>query len=92
MKHINKSVAEFLISETNGQIFTAQFITKKNELRTMNCRLGVKKHLNGGTLKFSPSSKGLVVVFDVKIQDYRMINLNTLLELRINGKVYHVSK
>lgn len=91
-KTINQSVAQFLISETEGKFFTATFTTKDFRIRVLNGRLGVKKHLSGGTLKFSPSSKDLVTVYDVKSKGYRTINLNTLTKLKINGKVYNVTK
>ena len=57
----------------------------------MNCRLGVKKYLKGGKLRFSPSKKGLVVVFDVDKKEYRMININTTQSLKVNGEQYNVN-
>lgn len=43
---------QFLKSLAGGTIFSVKFIKKDGSLRTMTCRLGVKKHLN-------PSSRGL---------------------------------
>ena len=57
----------------------------------MNCRIGVKKYLKGGKLRFSPSKKGLVVVFDRDKKEYRMININTTQSLKVNGEEYYVN-
>lgn len=71
-----------------GTIFSCDFIKKDGSARTMTCRLGVKKHLRGGELPFDPVEKGLLPVFDMQKQDYRMINLKTVTEIRVAGKVY----
>ena len=87
---ISKLQAKDLINSSKGKFFTVAFTKKNAELREMNCRKGVKKHLKGGELMFNPDSKGLVVVFDAQIKDYRMININTLQELKINNATYSV--
>ena len=46
----------------NGKIFTVTFIKKDLSTRIMNCRLGVTKHLKGGTLKYDPTEKNLICV------------------------------
>ena len=80
-----------IINSSKGKFFSAVFIKKDGTLRTMNCRLGVKKYLKGGKLRFSPSKKGLVVVFDVDKKEYRMININTTQSLKVNGEDYYVN-
>lgn len=81
-----------LINLTNkGNIFSVQFLKKDGTLRDMVCRLGVKKHLKGGTLKFDAKSKGLLPVFDMQKQAYRMINTNTLVKAKINGVIYDIN-
>ena len=60
-----KYVNRFLIS-LRGKIFTATFYKKDHTSRTMNCRLHVKKHLHGGTLKYNPKEKGLIPVYDLQ--------------------------
>lgn len=72
----------------NGNIFSVQFIKKDGTLRDMVCRLGVKKYLKGGELKFDAKSRGLLPVFDMQKQAYRMINTNTLVSAKINGEKY----
>jgi hypothetical protein len=52
----------------------------------MNARLGVKKHLKGGSLAFDPSERNLLPVFDMQKEGYRMINASTILTIKIGGK------
>ena len=90
MMKISRDDVEQIIKSSKGKFFSAIFIKKDGTLRTMNCRLGVKKYLKGGTLKFNPSNKGLVVVCDMQKKAYRMININTIQYLKIGRKEYHV--
>ena len=74
----------------NGNIFSAVFIKKNGERREMVCRLGVKKHLKGGQLAYDAKGRNLLPVFDMQKEGYRMININTLVQLKINGKTYNL--
>lgn len=70
----------------NGHTFTAVFEKRTNgEIRTMNARLGVKKHLAGGELKFSPLKRDLLPVFDMNIQEYRFIPMEGLISINVDG-------
>jgi hypothetical protein len=73
-----------------NQIFSAKFIKKDGTVRDMVCRLGVKKHLKGGELGYDAKSMGYLPVFDMQKQAYRMININTLIEITINKINYKV--
>ena len=78
---------EQLINNTSdGKIFSATFVKKDGTLRTMNCRRGVSKGVSGKGMSFDPLSKGLLTVFDMQKKSFRMINLNTLIEAKVNGK------
>ena len=79
-----------LIKQTNGQIFTVEFLKKDRTVRIMNCRLGVKKHLKGGEMKYDPSEYEMLPVFDVQKQDYRMIALDTIQKVTVDGRTYAV--
>ena len=89
-KAISKVVAVELINKSKGRIFSVTFKKKDNSIRVMNCRLDVKKHLKGGDLAYNPSLKGLKSVFDMQSKEYRMINLETIKRLSINGEHYIV--
>ncbi len=76
------------------RFFGVKFIKRTdNSVRTMLCKLDVrfwkgKPTLKGGGLKYNPESKGLLPVWDVNKKDYRMVNLNTLFELRCNKTIH----
>lgn len=81
------TVEEFRKTVGETQIFSVDFIKKDGSLREMTARLGVRKHLKGGTLKYNAEEKSLLPVFDMGKQSYRMINILTIQEIRFGGKV-----
>lgn len=85
---MRKEQAEYLIDNSNGKFFTVEFIKKNGDLRKMNCRIGVSKYVTGKGLTFEPSDYNLRVVFDLQKHDYRMINLETVRRIIMNGHVY----
>jgi hypothetical protein len=70
------------IIATNGKFFSVSFIKKDGTERKMTARLGVKKDIKGVGLKFNPSERNLIVVFDIHKKAYRMINLSTILTFK----------
>lgn len=74
------------IRNSEGKIFNVVFIKKDGTIRSMNARIGVKKGITGKGLKFDPILKGLLPVFDMTKNAFRMINLNTIQRLRIAGE------
>lgn len=79
-----------LLEKIKGKIFTVAFVKKDGSKRIMNCRLGVKRHLKGGELPYDPLSKGLLPVFDMQKRQYRMINLMTIYNLKIEDRNFIV--
>ena len=92
MKIVTKNQAKELINSSKGKIFSVTFTKKNGETREMICRKGVKKHLKGGELMFDPNEKGLAVVFDMKKNAYRMININTLEKIVVDKATYSVEQ
>lgn len=78
-----------VIEDTKGKIFAVQFIKKDGTLRMMLARLGVKKNLKGGT-NGANAQNSLITVWDMAKGGYRMVNLETLLTLKVNGITYEV--
>jgi len=76
---------------TSGKIFTAEFIKKDKTRRVINCRTNVKKFTNGEGLKFDPTARNLLTVYDLKKKDYRFINLSTLISVTIKGQKYFIN-
>jgi hypothetical protein len=91
LQNISKLEAAQKIRETKGRMFTVTFIKKSNgEKRTMNARLGVKAYLRGGVLPYDPNTKGLIPCYDVQTKDYRMINIQGIVNLKTGGVEYNV--
>ena len=91
LQNISKLEAAQKIRETKGKMFTVTFIKKSNgEKRTMNARLGVKAYLRGGVLPYDPNAKGLIPCYDVQTKDYRMINIQGIVNLKTGGVEYNV--
>jgi len=74
------------IKKTKGKIFSVTFVKKDGTIRKMTARLGVKKDLKGVGLKFDPTERSLVVVFDMHKRAYRMINLQTIITFKHESK------
>ena len=71
-----------VIELLGDKIFTVSFTKKDGSLRLMNARRGVTKGVKGVGMSYDPSKKGLVVVFDMQKQAFRMINANTIHEIK----------
>jgi hypothetical protein len=72
---------EQILSKGN-KIFSVTFIKKDGSTRRMVARLGVRKGVKGVGMSFSPSEKNLMVVFDMHKKAFRMVNLETIVELK----------
>lgn len=79
-------VQQFIEDTESGKIFSATFEKKDGTIRTINCRRAVKKGVKGVGMSFDPMSRGLMVVYDMQKKSFRMINLKTLIEVKVNGR------
>jgi hypothetical protein len=77
---------QFLSNINENQIFSVQFIKKDGTVRDMVARLHVKKGVKGVGLAFNPFEKGLLPVFDMQKQAFRMINLKTIKRVKSDGQ------
>ena len=84
MNKINDEIKNLV----KNKFFTVKFYKKDGSLRTMNARLGVKKHLKGGKQTYNPDSFNYLIVFDIKKGGYRTINVNTITEILFKGSKY----
>lgn len=87
---IDKETAKELIFDTKGKFFTVTFIKKDGSERVMNARLGVKKYLKGGELKYNPADFNYISVYDMGSKGYRMVNADTIQKLKIGRNEYTV--
>lgn len=87
---MNQSEIENKIQEIRSKaedtFFSVHFIKKDGSLRKMVARLNVKKGVKGIGMAYNPTEKGLLCVFDVQKQAFRMINIRTIRYLNIKGK------
>jgi len=81
---ISAIVKDIKRMNSNGQFFTVTFQKKNGDIRKMNCRLGVTKHLKGGQSTTDHVTR-LMTVYDVKSAGYRSINMETVQEIKFNG-------
>jgi len=87
---INRENVMGLIDTSKGKIFTAIFIKKNGDVRRMICRTSVSKGVTGKGMSYDPKSRGLVPVFDMKEQSFKMININTMSNINVGGVRYDV--
>ncbi len=76
MKTIKETLAE--IQKAENTIFSVEFIKKDGTVRTMVARLHVKKGVKGTGMAYNPIEKGLLPVWDMQKNGFRMINLKTI--------------
>jgi hypothetical protein len=74
------------IQKAENTIFSVTFTKKDGTVRTMVARLNVKKGVKGTGMAYNPIEKGLLPVFDMQKNGFRMINLKTVTELTIKGE------
>ena len=89
--NISRKTAIDMIRGSKGKVFGVTFIKRTTgEERKMNARLGVKKGVTGEGLKFDPKAYALIPVYEMPKQQFRMINLEGLTQLNLEGEKYEV--
>mgnify|MGYP007032451087 CR=1 FL=1 len=75
-----------VIRKSKGKFITVAFIKRTTgEVRRMNCRTGVTKGVTGTGKTFNDSDKGLVTVWDAKINQFRSIPLENIITVKSQG-------
>ncbi len=87
---VHRTKLESLIRGTKGKIFSCLFLKKDGSIRAMNCRLGVTKGIKGTGKPIHSQSNSYMTVYDMIKKDYRIVNLDTLTLLEMEGRLYHV--
>ena len=83
---MNSNELASIVAESHGRFVSVVFVKKDGTERTMLCRLGVTKYLKGGTSKLDADK--YLTVFDVKKEEYRTINRDTILSVKLAGNTY----
>ena len=93
---ITREEAKKIIKGSGGQFISVTFIKKDGEVRNLNGRIGVHKSkyapLKNVGLRYNPKDYGLVGIFDAQKKAYRMINIDTISQLKISGKTYQIKE
>jgi len=85
MEKFKKVLEQILTAEYT--IFNVEYIKKDGTLRKMpSARLHVKKDTNGKGMKYNAIEKGLLPVWDMKKNGWRMVNLKQVTKLKIKGE------
>jgi len=87
---MSNKILRKMIEGSEGKFFSVVFKKANGDLREMNCRTGVKKHLRGGD-STTAHKDNLVTVWDTEKKAYRCINLDTVTKVSLEGKVFEVS-
>jgi len=87
---ISKAKATDLIKNSQGKFINVVFTKKNGDVRTLTGRTGVHKYTTGEGLKYNPDDYGLVGIYDNINKGYRMVNLNTLKEITVQGTTHEV--
>ena len=83
----NRSNLRALVKD--GQIFSVEFIKRTDgSLRHMVCRLGLKKHLRGGSAAYDAKEHDLLTVFDMEKGGYRSIPVDAVRSLTVRGQQF----
>ena len=92
MIRISKVQARDLIKASGGKIFTARNIKKDGTERALNCRLNVTKGVKGVGMRYNPDDYNLITVFDMKKQEFRTLNLETVYQIDFQHERYEVDR
>jgi hypothetical protein len=91
---ITKQEALDKIILTKGKRFSATFKKKNGQRRVMTAVTRespiYKRALRGGKLPYDPFQKGVIPVFDLGKNFFRMINVNGIETLKIDNEVFIV--
>jgi hypothetical protein len=90
---------ELITSLKNGTIYSVKFVKKDGTERLMNSIKGTSKGVKGVGLKFDAEERNLIPVYDIQLAKkdpanpdkcWRMVNVETLLEVSVNHQTYKV--
>lgn len=90
VKQLNRVNLRTFIVRQNGKFVSVDYRKICGEKRTLTGRLGVKFCLKGGENKVEKDERPYLTVFDVKLAQYRTVSLDTVSEIRAQGKIWQI--
>jgi len=88
--YINQQIVEQTLPK-DGRIFSAVFEKTDGTKRKIVARLGVRRYVNGVGLRYNPIERAMIVVFDMQLKQYRLMNISKISQLRVNKKDFSAS-
>lgn len=76
-----------IVTRSKGKFLTVVFYKKDGSIRSMNCRLGVTKHLKGGECTLDRSK--FLIVYDMLKKGYRAIDKESIVSVSVNGSIFN---
>jgi hypothetical protein len=76
-----------IVTQSKGKFINVVFYKKDGSLRTMNCRLGVTKHLKGGSSTLDKEK--FLIVYDMIKKGYRAIDKESIVSVSIAGTIFN---
>ena len=87
-----EAVEKIEAASRSGRVFGVRFIKRTTgEVRDMNCRGGVRRHLRGGEQAYDPKTHRLVTVFDMVKGGYRSINCDSIIRIAVDGETFRIT-
>ena len=88
---ISKDLVHDFIRNLNGKFFTIEFIKRTTgELRVMRATTNYDSKVVGGSMKYDPTAKQLIPVWDMDKKAFRSIPTDSVLVIRALGNRYQV--
>lgn len=82
-----------LVYGTHGRFFSIAFVKRTTgETRHMLCRVGVTKGVTGAGKPYEDKDYNLVTVYDVQKKAFRSVDLETIVDIKVNGQSLHISR
>lgn len=93
IKEVTKEQAIAVLDAFHNNIVTVAFIKKNGEYRNLTGRQGVKKYLRHRVDGVSerrkrPDPSQFTIFYEFAKRDYRIVDVNRLLSIRVSGDVY----
>jgi len=100
LNHTQQEEVRKVLREVGSGFFTIAFIKRADQktIRTMNCRLGVQKHLKGGKPAYNTSLHNLITVWTKPNPErkgdtgYRSIPIENVIWIKSAGKTYIIAE
>lgn len=87
---LNRAFLHSFLAKQDGKFVSVEFVKLDGSLRTMNGRLGVRKHLVGGSNTVMASDRPYLTIYDMKSKGYRTLNLATARKVRAEKQVFEI--